>query len=339
MTDSIAHQLDSIGTQLSSQISEVYNALPDATRIYPAPYGFVDSNVMPVAYHLGLDKWDYTAIIIGVLSFIIACCAWYSQRETERNTKRITEDGQFNLLVDYMFQSYRNLILTKAMYAKLGRRYATHYISQEHFRKLQFDPDALHPEAFVRNNDKYQKIYRLHVMLRNFNLETEVAELHVCNENVGSTVKERDLNTLIFKQNFFCSSFIDCIKALCTQKQFDELLQKTRQRIYEDICARYNYVMSEKQLSVNEKLKIVLARWEANCYKKNRPIDYFTSMEKESNRFAKILFPNDTDMFFQLVNSNIDWEIHIKNSQGFDRIAIIAFQPEYDRDDESNQGA
>lgn len=381
MLDTLTHKLDSIGSHLSSQINDVYLAVPTTTKIYPEPYNFVDSNVMPVAYHLGLDKWDYTAIIIGVFSLGVAIWAMLSQRKTERNTMKITVEGQFGLLMDYIRHFYANLVVSKAMLAKLGGRYSTHYISQEHFRKLQEDIEALHPEAFVHSTDKYQEIHNLLLLIRNFNLETEVAELHICNADVPNKVKERDLNTLIFKQNLFCKSFMAAIKSLCMpdfnllerwslnykwfrrithvltlgiwdqrqeaflkkkepkqEKEYAKYIKKTRNHLIKGAVNRDNLSDEEKKLGDSEKLNLVVSRWKAKNENALAPIDYFTAKERENNNFAKILFANDSDLFFQLINSNINWEIIGENSQGFEKIAIIPFKPEKKKN-EPNKGA
>lgn len=172
----------------------------------------------------GLDTWDWVAIGIALLSLFVAYWAARLQYKTEKNTMKITEEGQFDLLVDYFRHFYANLVIALSIHKKLMGHYATEYPSQEHFRKLTVDIEALHPEIFFHSKDKYNEVHNLLLLLRNLNYECGVAEEHVCNKDIIDDAKERDLNTLIFKQNYFINRFYQTIKNLCDVQ--DEELQK-----------------------------------------------------------------------------------------------------------------
>ncbi len=189
-----------------------------------------------LAHKLHVVTWDYIAVFVAVLSLWVAYLAFKSQRETERNTMQVTEEGQFDLLIDYIRHFYANLVVIKAMYFKLAYlpygfpkgasdirdflypRLRQYYPSEEHLKKLAMDTEALHPEVFVHATEKYNEIHNLLLLIRNYNIETQVAEVHVSSPDVGARTKDRDWNTLMFKQNLFCEKFMQKIDNLSSYK-------------------------------------------------------------------------------------------------------------------------
>ncbi|MDE6367288.1 MAG: hypothetical protein K2L33_06855, partial [Muribaculaceae bacterium] len=105
------------------------------------------------------------------------------------------------------------------------------------------------------------------------------------------------------------------------RKRYNEYIEKSRKNIIETAVGRDNLTDEQKKLSLEEKIEILRARV------KERNKDYFSADEKRANNFAKIFFHDDKDreLFFDLINSNIFYEIHGKNTQGYDKIAILPF--------------
>lgn len=286
--------------------------------------------VVTLAERLGLDIWDWIAIIIAVASLLVAILAAWWQHKTEKNTMKITEDGQFDLLVDYFRHFYANIIVALAVYHKLDKRYETHYPSEEHFRKLTVELDVLHPEAFFHSKDKYNSIHNLYLLIRNFNSECGVAEEHVCKKSIVSPAKERDMNTLIFKQDYFVGRFSNCIKELCMPKRKSSKAEEKVSirwqhyitRAHDDILKRAferNGLFEGKELTVEQKAEQL-----KELIKKNKIPNYWDKVS--SSNFVKILFPNDSEIFTNLLNYNIWCEINGKNDQGYDKIFILPFE-------------
>lgn len=280
----------------------------------------------------GLDTWDWVAIIIAFLSFVTAVISVVyafktlrSQRETEKNTMKITEEGQFELLIDYIRHFYANLIVVLAVYKKLDERYATHYPSEEHFRKLIVDLELLHPEAFVHSQHRYNAIHNLYILIRNFNTECGVAEKHICSKDVCADAKERDFNTLIFKQDYFVGRFIECIKQLCGSKDKEKqnrYIAKACRVVIERAIDR-NKVLGKSVVSdITDKEKAKQLKGLIEAHK----IPNYWKEVKESN-FVKLLFPDEkeAEFFIDLLNYNVWCEINGKNSQDYEKIFIIPF--------------
>lgn len=326
-----------------------------------------------------LDRWDYFAVAIAVVAAIIAWFTYTSQKKTESNTMQVTEEGQFDLLIDYIRHFYANLIVIKAMYFKLADlpfgypkdltdikkflypRLRTHYPSEEHLMKLAMDTEALHPEVFVHSTEKYNEIHNLLLLIRNYNIETAVTEIHVSSPDVGARTKDRDLNTLMFKQNLFCKKFLQKIDSLSwykksmwqkfclyisrkvgisfltqyiekrRQSKHDERLSALRVKIHgavlNESIMRSSLSEDEKKLKPYDAVALIKDRLEKLSSDKDAPINYFTKEEMASNKFCELFFAEEADQFWAVLNSNIYHELTGKNSQGFDKIAILTFDP------------
>lgn len=337
-------------------------------------------SIEEIAHKLHVVTWDYIAVFIAALSLWVAWGAFRSQRKTERNTMQVTEEGQFDLLIDYIRHFYANLVVIKAIYFKLANlpfgypkdstditkhlypRLRTHYPSEEHLKKLAMDTDALHPEVFVHATEKYNEIHNLLLLIRNYNIETAVAEVHVSSPDVGAHTKDRDWNTLMFKQNLFCDKFMQKIDSLCCVKKsrwqkfclyvsmklgissLTQFIEKRRQAKHDKRWSAlkvkiHDAVLSESIsrscLSDEEKKKTpseaisLIQKSLAQLSKDNNdvPVNFFTAKDREINKFYSNLFSEEGGAFWDVLNSNIYHELTGKNSQGFDKIAILTFDP------------
>lgn len=347
MTDSIRLLQDSI-TTLQTQLLQAH----DTISADSASIGLIRGYVEKLAHDGGFDLWDWVAILIAFISLVIAWLMAVWQKRTERNTMKITKEGQIGLLVDYVRHFYTNLVIMVSVNEKLGRRFSTHYPSQEHFRKLTVDLEVLHPEAFFHSKEKYELVHKLLVLVRNYNIEVGVAEEHVCSRDVFAEAKERDINTLIFKPNLFCKSFLNCIRRLSDKSYpfserifrkypilrrltdiimfrssarppkyiYDDYLRQIRQSIINEAIGRTKFSTDFSSIEDSaevERRKIEIIRREAGEIKR-----YYSPA---SSPFADLIFPDDKELFFDLLNHNIHTEINATNSQGYPKIFIIPF--------------
>lgn len=357
MTDSIRLLQDSIAT-LQTQLLQAH----DTISADSASIGLIRGYVEKLAHDGGFDLWDWVAILIAFISLVIAWIMAVWQKRTERNTMKITKEGQIGLLVDYVRHFYTNLVVIVSVNEKLGRRFSTHYPSQEHFRKLTVDLEVLHPEAFFHSKEKYELVHKLLVLVRNYNIEVGVAEEHVCSRDVFAEAKERDINTLIFKPNLFCESFVKCIGDLSDESyplseriyRKYPVIEKLVQRIFHHSRSRTpkytysDYLLQIRQSIIDEAIRRTsfnpelfnditdnpaLKREKKEALINRRKLELIIKGAKdlpnyynpERSPFADLIFPDDKELFFDLLNHNIHTEINAKNSQNYPKIFIIPF--------------
>lgn len=347
MTDSTKILLDSIAT-LQTQLAQAHDTIATDTQ----SIGIIRDYVSRLAHDGGFDLWDWLAILIAFISLVIAWLMAVWQKRTERNTMKITKEGQIGLLVDYVRHFYTNLVVVASVSEKLDGRYATHYPSQEHFRKLTVDLEVLHPEAFFHSKEKYELVHKLLVLLRNYNIEVDVAEEHICSPELLAEAKERDFNTLLFKPNLFCKSFLNCIRELSDKSYpfserfyrkypalvrfmrkitfrssprrpkyiYDDYLRQIRQSIIKEAIGRTQF--NEDFSAIEDQAEIERRKIEAIRREANEIKNYYSP---PSCYFAELLFPDDRELFFNLINHNIHTEINANNGQGYPKIFIIPF--------------
>lgn len=279
-------------------------------------------------YHL--DKWDWFACTIAIISLIVACgMAWW-QWQTERNTMKITKEGQIGLLIDYVRHFYANLIVTAALDKMLENKMDFYYPSEEHLRKLAIDLEALHPDAFFRYKEKYNYIHNLLVLFRNYNIELSVAEKHLCSPTVCVEAKQRDLKTLLFKPEHFAEKTIECIDRIAGRdwcggkKTYTDRLRET---IIDMAVSRNQYPEylsydKNRTLTPEEARELRARRIE---YLKKKGEEFSDYYRNAKSSFAAKLFPGDKSLFFALTNCCIHTEMTAKNSQNSPKLYLIPF--------------
>lgn len=324
-----------------------------------ASISVIRSYVERLARDGGLDLWDWLAIVIAFISLVIAWLMAVWQKRTERNTMKITKEGQIGLLVDYIRHFYTNLVVIISVTEKLKGRFSSHYPSEEHFRKLIIDLEVLHPEAFFHSKEKYNQIHKLLLLLRNYNIEVDVAEKHLCSRSVEPYAKERDLNTLIFKPDLLCRSFLDCIRNLCedvskerygflskypflagcldrisfikanvsNQQLYSGYISQIRESIIAEAVKRTGNIEAFKRFenipADGEPEKEILKQKAEILRVESQKIERRYWPEKSS--FADMIFPDDKDLFFALLNHNVDTEMNGLNGQHYPKIFILSF--------------
>lgn len=253
-------------------------------------------------FKLGETSWDWFAVFIAFVSLCYAIITYRSQSQTEKNTMKITEESQKEILIDYIRHFYFNLIIVCAIESKLDRRFNEYYPSEEHLLKLKVDLDDLHPAAFYNHSEKYHELHELLVMMRNYNTEIDVALLHLCNQMVFDKAKQRDFNTLKFKMSLLSEK---------THKTIDKLWPNKANENLESIR---DYIKTKAQ-NRND--------FTPEKYIEQGQHKYYSNL---NNYFVKTLFHSDPDLFLDTLNYNIHSELTTDNTENSSRILLIPFQ-------------
>ena len=138
--------------------------------------------------------WDGFNIFIAVTALVFSVFTFCSQNKTSRNTKKLSQHAQRNLLLDLVRHLYRNLVITYTVKTKLEDILYKGYPSEEHLIKLKVPMENIHLEAFYGNDRMYEVMHNLYLNLRNYNEEIDVACIHFKDTNLSEEVKKRDLN-------------------------------------------------------------------------------------------------------------------------------------------------
>lgn len=325
-----------------------------------------DNRVYQYMYDIGtnrhLDKWDWVAMIVGVVSLAVSVLVFRSQTKTEMNTAKVSKDTQVGLLIDYIRHFYANLVVVNAIKIKMGDEFDTQYPSQEHILKLAIDYEALHPEAFFRHKDEYNTIHDLLLLVRNFNIEVDVANLHLSSQDVATVAKRRDLNTLMIKPSILCDRFYDaiyeidgmpkpgkigswifrhCVKPAPWKVRYwliRNCIRPVRKRIHaksissmEANRALIRDTLIKEMLKRDKSIPVDLRKLAKKKTVTPNDLHRFEEALKdihvyyrENDNFAKLIFKKETSLYHYLLNHNISIELGF-NASGTPKIAILPF--------------
>lgn len=266
--------------------------------------------------------WDWIAVGVASISLFYACMTFNSQRQTELNTMKITPESQRSLLLDYVRHFYADLIVISAIEHKLNDRFDEYYPSEEHLLKLKADLDALHPATFYDHAEKYSAIHNLLLLLRNFNLEVDVAIKHLCDRNVFDRAKKRDINTLKFKTSLIAQRTIETIvKIWGNEDALKAGIRCDLQEIYvkrNESKSKESKECKEKKESkdyLDEAKKCLDGSTDPYCFYNNRDSYWAKLFDAE----------NGQEDFFKWLNYNIYVEINGRNGEGSEKIMLIPF--------------
>jgi hypothetical protein len=167
----------------------------------------VENNTRPNWY---FDGWN----LFGIITFFIACIsAFYAiitykaQKNTELHTTNAPIGVQLSTLRDLPRHFYRNLVCTCAMILKFkfGAQKGKVYPSEGNMRKLKTLPDDVVLPIDVDTDEEdnaYQHMHELRLLLRNYNVEVQVASEHVARKGIMEETLAQDFGNLLYKPLF-----------------------------------------------------------------------------------------------------------------------------------------
>ncbi len=167
----------------------------------------VENNTRP---HWYSDDWNLFGIItfiIALFSAIFTYVTYRAQKNTELHTTNAPIDVQLSTLKDLPRHFYRNLVCTCAMILKFkfGEKKGKVYPSEGNMRKLQTLPDDVVLPIDVdtdKEDNAYQHMHELRLLLRNYNVEVQVASEHVARQGIMEETLTQDFGNLLYKPLF-----------------------------------------------------------------------------------------------------------------------------------------
>lgn len=161
----------------------------------------------------------FATVILGIFTLLFTYLTYRSQKRTEKNTDKISVVVQKSQLLDMIRHLYRNLICTIAMadeYFEQSNNSSTFcYPSEEHLLKLKFLPeDIMHTETFVNNERVIQAMHKFKLLVRNYDIEVDVALKHIKNQKVDREVVEHDFDTLALKCVLFVNEILTIMEEI-----------------------------------------------------------------------------------------------------------------------------
>lgn len=185
------------------------------------------------------------AFMISLGSLVYTYKSYRSQRSTEVNTMNVPIEHQRNKFKDLSRHTYRNLVCTFAAAIKYfdpengEEQHRLAYPSESNLLKLKVQPEDVVMEI---NPAMAASVSELRLLLRNYNIEIEVASQHLSRQNISDSAIYQDFDNLLFKPLYLVMraySLENDLVSLSQKKKTNddnnkELLHRTMSTIVEE---------------------------------------------------------------------------------------------------------
>lgn len=269
--------------------------------------GEKEDPISNIAANLHLNIWDWLALIVAFMSFVVSFMTWHSQNETMKNTAIIGKEELQDKLAGSYHSLIRNVVNLYSLYIKLDQNEWKSYPSEEYMWKMkltEFDENSISVRLVY--GDRFHKIQNLNELIRFFNMHVDAAVLHLKNGTMGLDVKKRDLIGL--------NAMIWLIASH---------LSLTMANLFPRNGSRENYT------KIRTNIKECLNQWYDGIEKATTsiPIDNYKSLFGDigNQPFVKNLFNDRSDEkadFIKKISSVIVFHLS-KRPDGYDRIPLI----------------
>lgn len=150
------------------------------------------------------NLYGIIALVVGFISLVVAGITLWAQKKTEKHTQNAPISSQIGQFKDLTRHLYRNLVCTSAAILHYrdknnledGNKKA--YPSESNFQKLKTMPDDVILDIDA-NDRTYAKLHELRLLLRNYNVEIDVASQHISRQNICEKVLTQDFDNLLYK--------------------------------------------------------------------------------------------------------------------------------------------
>lgn len=251
---------------------------------------------------IGSFNWSNAAIaffgtLAGILALFPTWWTYAEQRKVAHNTQLLNADAQYGIMIDLVRHLYRNLVVMWAITNKMQASKYTTYPSEIHLTKAKIHLQDIHLELFAGDKDIYGSMNEMALLLRNYNLEIDVAMKHFAQKGLKSEVKKYDINTLLLKPGLLANQIVNNLIKIYPNKR-NEIIADAKKAIKES---------HDKNVERNK-----------NCQEWDKD---FSNYNNPENHFLTQIF-SEQDEFFTILNQDARIECG-KNSENTVKILMI----------------
>ena len=187
----------------------------------------VENNTRPHWYCDGWNLFGILTFIVALISAIYGIVTYRAQKNTELHTTNAPIGVQLSTLKDLPRHFYRNLVCTCAMILKynFSGKKGDLYPSEGNMWKLQTLPDDVVLPIDVdtdKEDNAYQHMHELRLLLRNYNVEVQVASEHVARKGILEETLAQDFGNLLYKPLFLIRKTFNFKRSLNKESLTDD---------------------------------------------------------------------------------------------------------------------
>ncbi len=154
---------------------------------------------------------------IALIALLFSVFTFGAQRQTEKHTKNVPIRDQREKFKDLSRHEYRNLCCIMASAIKFfdssngTERHRKYYPSESNLQKLKVEPEDI---VLSIDSDVASLISELRLLLRNYNIEIDIASEHLSKQNLVDATLYQDFDNLFFKPFYLVKRAYDLEIAL-----------------------------------------------------------------------------------------------------------------------------
>lgn len=195
---------------------------------------------------------------VSIATFIVSVLTYYAQRETQRNTARLSKKQQKSIILDIVGHFYESFVIIIAILYKMRICNFEYYPSEIYFEEMKIEANDISKSFFA--NTKENSFMDALVFLRNLNkinLSIDVCVNHIRNPYIDKSTKDLDIMQLIGeigKCFIFLNSLyniIICEKDISSSSKtsilFNDIIKKKAKNTKYKYNSEYKFDFSELQ--------------------------------------------------------------------------------------------
>lgn len=258
-----------------------------------------------IRFPKGLDSVNLSFWIAAIALFF-AIFTYIAQWKTEKHTKNVPIKDQREKFRDLSRHEYRNLCCALAAAIKFfdsangEEKNRLAYPSESNLKKLKVQPEDI---VLSIDSDVAALIAEMRLLLRNYNIEIDVASQHLSRRSISDASLVRDFDNILFKPFFLIKSAYGLELALVNRNTSffkrqrlteEELLTRT---VITIVAEHYKKITISLPRYIDEKDYTFLQL--LGTVKDDLSL---TSIDRRSaiKRSVKILFPNGKPNLFRI---------------------------------------
>lgn len=197
------------------------------------------------------NLYGIIALIVAVFSLVIAIITWIAQYKTEKHTKNVPIKDQREKFKDLSRHEYRNLCCALASAIRFfdqpngSEKNRLEYPSESNLQKLKVQPEDI---VLSIDSDVAALIVEVRLLLRNYNIEIDVASQHLTKKSISDAAIHKDFDNLLFKPLYLIRRAYDLELAIVNRrvrkrKQIDKnsLLDRTMLTILNEHLSKIRF--------------------------------------------------------------------------------------------------
>ena len=157
----------------------------------------INDNTTPNFWKNGVTFMAILALIIALITLFITVITYKEQRKTAINTQKLSKESQIILLLDEVFQIVGIAESVYAAKSLMSKRGFKGYPTESFFDQIRLSNSSLDMIMECSQDEALREMLELKREYERYGHKVNETQTHLMNQEILSTIKEEDLESLI----------------------------------------------------------------------------------------------------------------------------------------------